>query len=167
MRVHQLATVLRAATADDVEAVAAVWADGWGGGHAGHVPAALHEHRRRADFRRLVPGRLGGTTVAVLDGRVAGFVTVHADEVEQLYVTAGTRGTGVAAALLGHGERTIGAAGFDVAWLAVVAGNARARRFYQRCGWRDGGPFDYAAEAGGGTLAVPVRRYEKPLERRT
>jgi GNAT superfamily N-acetyltransferase len=166
MHVHQSSPVFRPATADDVEAVAAVWAGGWGDGHAGHVPAALHAHRRPAHFRRLVPGRLGGTTVAVVDGRVAGFVTVHGDELEQLYVTAGARGTGVAAALLGDGERTIAAAGFDRAWLAVVAGNARARRFYERCGWRDGGPFSYAAEIGGGTLAVPARRYEKRLERR-
>jgi GNAT superfamily N-acetyltransferase len=161
MPIHQSSIVVRTATEGDVEAVAAVWADGWGDGHAGHVPAALHAHRRRADFRRLVPGRLAGTAVAVLDGRVAGFVTVHGDELEQLYVTAGARGTGVAAALLAHGERTIAAGGFARAWLAVVAGNTRARRFYERCGWHDGGPFAYAAEVDGGTFAVPARRYEK------
>ena len=54
---------------------------------------------------------------------------------------------------------------FDRAWLAVAAGNARARRFYERSGWRDAGAFDYAAEIAGGTIAVPCRRYERRLGR--
>jgi hypothetical protein len=49
---------------------------------------------------------------------------------------------------------------FAAGWLAVVAGNARARRFYERNGWRDAGAIDYAAEIRGGTLPVPCRRYE-------
>ena len=54
--------------------------------------------------------------------------------------------------------------GHDVAWLAVVAGNARARSFYERMGWRDEGGFDYeAAVEDGTTVSVPCRRYVKPL----
>ena len=52
---------------------------------------------------------------------------------------------------------------FSVAWLSVVEGNARARRFYERNGWRDVGAHDYRAEIRGGTIPVPCRRYEKPL----
>jgi hypothetical protein len=44
-----------------------------------------------------------------------------------------------------------------VAWLAVVPGNARARRFYERSGWADDGGFDYVA----GEITVPCRRYVK------
>ena len=47
--------------------------------------------------------------------------------------------------------------------LAVVPGNARARRFYERCGWADGGLFDYAAAVSGGTMDVPCHRYVKPV----
>ena len=54
---------------------------------------------------------------------------------------------------------------FDTAWLAVVAGNARARRFYEKSGWHDAGGFDYPAEIKGGTIPVPSRRYEKGLTR--
>ena len=121
-------------------------------------------HRRLEDFRERVPSRVAQTTVATVASRVVGFVTVHDDEVEQLYVAADARGGGAAAALMQHAERLI-AARFDVAWLAVVAGNARARRFYERSGWSDARGFDYAAQIPGGTMLVPSRRYEKRLAR--
>jgi GNAT superfamily N-acetyltransferase len=154
---------LRRALDADAEAIASLWHQGWADGHLGHVPEALLEHRRLEDFRRRVPPRLPLTTVAVLDGGVAGFVMVHEDEVEQLYVAAAARGRGVAAVLFRAAERTI-AARFEVAWLAVAEGNARARRFYEKSGWRDAGALDYAAEITGGTLAVPCRRYEKRVK---
>jgi GNAT superfamily N-acetyltransferase len=154
---------LRPATADDVEAIAAVWHGGWADGHLGNVPDALVPHRKLADFRRLVPSRLDLTTVATIGSRVVGFVTVHDDEIEQIYVDRSARGSGVAAALLDHGERTI-AARFALGWLAVVAGNARARSFYARQGWYDSGPIDYPAETAAGRIPVPSRRYEKRLE---
>ena len=154
---------LRPAAAGDTEAIASLWHQGWADGHLGHVPQALIEHRRREDFLRRVPPRLQATTVATRDGLLAGFVMLHGDEVEQLYVAAAARGGGVADVLMRHAERTI-AARSRVAWLAVAAGNARARRFYERSGWRDAGPIDYAAEVTGGTLVVPCRRYEKRLE---
>ncbi len=153
---------LRAAEAGDAEAIAMVWHDAWRDAHLGHVPEALLEHRRLVDFRERVPPRIPATTVAVLASRLVGFVTVHDDELEQIFVAAAARGGGAAQALLRHAERAI-AARFPVAWLAVVAGNARARRFYERNGWRDGGGFDYPAEIKGGTVLVPSRRYEKRL----
>ena len=80
-----------------------------------------------------MPARLATTTVAVDGPVVVGFVTVVDDEVEQLYVAPGARGGDVAAALLDHGEALVSMR-YDSAWLAVVAGNARARRFYARRG---------------------------------
>jgi len=44
---------------------------------------------------------------------------------------------------------------------AVVAGNSRARRFYERHGWHDAGAFVYAAEIAGTSFPVPSHRYEK------
>jgi ribosomal protein S18 acetylase RimI-like enzyme len=151
---------LRAASAGDVEDIAALWHSGWIDGHLGHVPEAFHPHRRLDDFRQRVPGRLARTTVATIDSRVVGFVTLHDDELEQIYVAAPARGGGVAAALLRHGEQAI-AARHDRAWLAVAVGNARARRFYTRQGWTDAASIDYEAEIAGGTLTVACRRYEK------
>lgn len=49
-------------------------------------------------------------------------------------------------------------------WLAVVPGNAHARRFYSRNGWHDAGPFIHQAWATDGPrIEVPVRRHEKEL----
>jgi GNAT superfamily N-acetyltransferase len=153
---------LRPATADDVEAIASVWHSAWMDGHLGHVPAALVSDRTLPSFRLRVPSRLDQTTVAVDAEGVIGFVTVHDDEIEQLFVAERARGTGVAAALLRHGEHRIGA-WFPTAWLAVVAGNARARAFYARQGWTDDGPIAYEAETSTGRAIVPSHRYEKRL----
>ena len=153
---------LRPATPDDTDAIAAVWHQGWRDGHLGPVPDSLLPHRRLIHFLDRVPPRIPQTTVATVASSVVGFVTVKGDEVEQVYVAAGSRGSEVASALLRHAEQVL-AARFDRAWLAVASGNARARRFYEKSGWRDGGPLDYAAEIPGGTLPVPCRRYEKQL----
>lgn len=153
---------LRAATADDIAAIATVWHDGWLDGHLGHVPAELHQHRRLTDFRRRIPTLLDMTTVATNASRLVGFVMVRDDEIEQLYVDERARGGGTAAALLRRGEELI-AAGFDRAWLAVVPGNTRARRFYARQGWRNTGPVDHPAPIAGGSISVEALRYEKRM----
>jgi len=80
-----------------------------------------------------------------------------------VYVAADHRGTGVAHILMAEAERKVRANGHRKAWLAVVAGNTRARAFYERAGWVDEGSFDYAAAAEGRTIAVPCRRYTKHL----
>jgi ribosomal protein S18 acetylase RimI-like enzyme len=97
--------------------------------------------------------------VATVDGEVAGFVMVVGDEVEQVYVSARHRGSGIAGTLLDEAERRVAAGGHATAWLAVAPGNARARRFYERQGWVDEGRFDYRADG----LAVPCHRYVKPV----
>ncbi|WP_300013564.1 GNAT family N-acetyltransferase [Pseudonocardia sp.] len=160
-----MTTSIRQAVPRDGEAIAALWHRGWRDGHLGHVPAALLPHRQAADFRARVPAQIPFTAVAAAGAEVIGFVTVRGDEVEQLYVAAPARGTGTAAALLSHGERVV-AATHGRAWLAVAGGNARARRFYERRGWSDAGPVDYAAAtAGGEAVLVPCRRYEKAVAR--
>ncbi len=155
--------MIRPATPDDFYSITTIWHQGWSDAHLGHVPEGLHEHRQFADFRARVPERAHDTTVATIDDRVVGFVMVHDDEVEQMYVAAEARGSGTATALLQHAEMTISGR-FALAWLAVAAGNARARRFYTRNGWYDAGEFDYAAwVVEGGNFIVPCHRYEKRL----
>ena len=154
---------LRRAGLPDAPAVAEIWWLGWQDGHLGFVPQALVDARTEESFRTRAAERVGDTTVAVVDGAVAGFVMVVGDEVEQVYVSSLHRGSGVAAALMDEAERQVRANGHGKAWLAVVAGNARARAFYERAGWSDEGPFDYAAAGEGGPIAVPCRRYTKLL----
>jgi GNAT superfamily N-acetyltransferase len=156
-------TYLRAATLPDIDEIATIWHDGWFDGHQGHVPDELIGHRTAAEFRRRIGDRIESAIVAVRhDAKLAGFVVVVNDEVEQLYVTATARGSGTAARLLAHGEQTIGRT-HAVAWLAVVSGNTRARRFYERRGWNETGPILNPAETSTGTMLVPALRYEKTL----
>jgi len=154
---------LRPAAVTDVDAVTDVWFAGWREAHVGHVPTALLAHRSPQSFRTRVPEILAATAVATVDDRVVGLVVTADDEIEQLYVASGHRGTGIAGALLQHGETVI-AGEYRRAFLAVVTGNTRARRFYERHGWHDAGPFEYHAwTTAGERLAVPCRRYEKAL----
>jgi GNAT superfamily N-acetyltransferase len=154
---------LRPAETADAEDIAEIWHLGWQDGHRGLVPHELVEVRTEASFRKRASERIPDATVAIVDAAVVGFVMVVDDEVEQVYVAAGHRGTGVARALMGEAERQVREGGHRKAWLAVVAGNGRARAFYERAGWVDEGPFDYAATGEGGTVAVPCRRYTKLL----
>jgi GNAT superfamily N-acetyltransferase len=153
---------LRPAVAGDAPAVAEIWLAGWRDGHLGHVPDALVRVRTPESFTARAAERVGDTTVAVTDDDVvAGFVMVVGDEVEQVYVSADHRGTGVAGVLLAEAVRRVGAGGHRLAWLAVATGNGRARRFYERCGWTDEGPFDYPAATEDGSTPVPCHRYTK------
>jgi ribosomal protein S18 acetylase RimI-like enzyme len=154
---------VRPATDTDVPAIARIWREGWPDGHEGHVPAELAAERTPASFDQRTLERISSTWVAEGAGAVAGFVVVVDAEVEQVYVDRSWRGGGVAERLLRHAEAVIGQGGRRTAWLAVVAGNTRARRFYTRLGWHDRGPFIYAAQTATGTVAVPAHRYERKV----
>lgn len=154
---------LRRATPADAPAVARIWYPGWCDAHLGNVSQQLIDARPRETFEPRALEHVEHTTVATVDGEVAGFVMVVGDEVEQVYVSADHRGSGVASALLSAAEQAVAAQGHSVAWLAVVAGNARARRFYERQGWTDEGLFDHQAPHPDGPIPVPAHRYTKPV----
>jgi putative acetyltransferase len=158
--------LLRPATADDVDAITALFHEGWHDVHPGRVPDGLTERRTREAFADRVSRRVAETdetTVAEIDGEVAGFMMVSGDEAEQVYVARAHRGSGVAGLLLSEAERQIAAGGFDVAWLAVVRGNERAQAFYAKQGWVDEGDFDYPVTALGEEFISPCRRFTKRL----
>jgi ribosomal protein S18 acetylase RimI-like enzyme len=154
---------LRAATRDDIPRIAEIWEPAWRDGHLGGVPDELVRIRTPENFLVRATAIQPQTTLAVLDGATVGFVAVAGDEIDQLFVEASARGHGIADLLLRAGEEQIAAAGHRAAWLAVVKTNARARRFYERNGWSDGGEFLYETDGGPGTLTVPCHRYEKRL----
>ncbi|KQZ83121.1 GCN5 family acetyltransferase [Microbacterium sp. Root166] len=151
---------IRPATPADTARIAEVWEGAWRDGHVGHIPDELLVHRRSESFISRSAAMIDRTRVAVVAGTIVGFVTLKVDEIEQLMVDAAARGTGVAPALLSDGARRLLAAGHEQPWLAVVTGNARARHFYEREGWRDAGHLDYQAPVEGGTVTVSCRRYE-------
>ena len=157
-------TEIRPAEPADMAAVADLWHEGWHDAHAGHVPDGLTAARTVAAFHERTPARVADTAVAVAaDGALEGFVMVVDDEVEQVFVARSARGGGLADRLLAEAERRVAAAGHAEAWLAVVAGNVRARRFYERQGWRDEGDLPYQVTAGGEVFVSPCRRYVTTL----
>ncbi|MGN6780696.1 MAG: GNAT family N-acetyltransferase [Marmoricola sp.] len=159
--------ILRAATADDVEAIAALFHQGWHDVHPGRVPDGLTQRRTPEAFLDRVSRRVAETdetTVAEVDGEVAGFVMVNDEgEAEQVYVARAHRGSGVSALLLTEAERQIAAAGHDVAFLVVVRGNDRAQAFYAKQGWVDEGDVDYPVTALGVDFISPCRKFTKRL----
>ncbi|HEY3528333.1 MAG TPA: GNAT family N-acetyltransferase [Nocardioides sp.] len=156
--------ILRPATTDDVESIADLFHRGWHDAHPGKVPDGLTERRTREAFGDRVARRVAETnetTVAEVDGAVAGFIMIDGDEVEQVYVDRAFRGSGVAAVLLTAAERQVAAGGHRLAWLAVVVGNDRAQAFYRRQGWVDEGDLPYPVTALGETFISPCRRFTK------
>ncbi|MFC6344929.1 GNAT family N-acetyltransferase, partial [Nocardioides hankookensis] len=118
--------MIRPARPDDMRAVADIWHRAWHTAHPGHVPEGLTAARTLEAFRSRTPSRVADTTVAEVDGEVAGFTMVADDEVEQVFVDPERHGSGIAAPLRAAAEQQVAAAGHDAAWLAVVVGNARA-----------------------------------------
>lgn len=154
---------LRDASPDDLDALAALWLDGWRDGHDGLLPPALARFRTYESFRARLAEGLSALRVA--DGPLApaGFCMIKGDELYQLYVSREARGTGVAAALLDDGEARIAASGVSCAWLACAIGNDRAARFYEKRGWRRAGIVTNELETPDGPFHLDIWRYEKPL----
>ncbi|MBV2355523.1 GNAT family N-acetyltransferase [Streptomyces sp. J2-1] len=156
-------------TVSDCAPVAALRVRGWRFAYRGLMPRAFldalepewHAERTR---ERLARGGDGVDLVAERDGRVVGWVswgpyrdgeaTTGDSELYALYAEPDCVGTGVGRTLLETVLRDWGGRGRMLLW--VVEGNTRARRFYERAGFRaDGAREPY--EAGG--VEVPEVRY--------
>ncbi|RWZ50982.1 N-acetyltransferase [Labedella phragmitis] len=143
--------VIRPLRAGDAEGVALVHVTSWRETYAGLVPEEMYDdaalERRRTWWGEIVEraeaGSLRWTTrVAALDGRIVGFATAgpSRDGVQQrplelamIYTLAEVHGRGIGDALL---DAVLGDA---PAQLWVAEENPRARRFYERHGFRWGG----------------------------
>ncbi len=155
----------RDARADEIDALAELWHEGWRDAHTGIVPVELARLRTLDNFRERLGGALVETRVVGPLGAPAGFTILKGDELYQLYVARTARGTGVAAVLMTDAEQRLGRRGVTTAWLACAIGNERAARFYERQGWRRAGVATNAAETSQGTFMLDVWRYEKALAR--
>lgn len=145
--------LLRPAQPDDALDVARVHVCSWQAAYRGLLPDAYLDQLRpedraqRYDFSNLDP-KAPYTIVAVEAATICGFATTSASrdpslpshgELCALYVDPAHWGSGYGIALVaaarGHLERL----GFHHALLWVLAGNARAERFYQNDGWTPDG----------------------------
>lgn len=161
----------RPATAGDLDAVAEVRVRSWQAAYRGIVPQAYLDAMSpaaEADRRR---GRFPtpGQHVAETGGRVVGWAVIgpyrdeHGDapapgcgEIGALYVLPQWWGRGVGRELMAYVLGDLRRQGLAPVLLWVLTANDRARRFYERAGFRcDGASHDF--ELAGATL--PEVRY--------
>jgi ribosomal protein S18 acetylase RimI-like enzyme len=154
---------VRAAQQAEIGELAKLWHEGWHEAHAQLVPPELTRLRTLESFSDRLLAALADVRVAGPPGKPVGFYILQGSELYQLYVSAQSRGSGVADALIADAERRLLESGSQTAWLACAIGNQRAARFYEKSGWRRVGTMVYEAETSEGTCRLEVWRYEKPL----
>jgi len=154
---------IRAATPEDVPALAAIWFAGWHKAHHDTLPADLRQHRTEASFAARLAAELHAVRVIDCEGQAKGFAILRGPEVYQFYIALDLVGTGAAQVLMKDAEAEIRAQGFDAAILNCADGNDRAARFYQKAGWRSTGLVDIEVDAGGRPFPIRARRFEKTL----
>jgi GNAT superfamily N-acetyltransferase len=111
--------------------------------------------------------RMWPPLAAEADGIVVGFVSVGASrdadadgELFAIYVDPNHWRTGIGRDLITAGEERLRELGHEEATLWVLAKNPRARRFYERVGWRHDGATRPIEIFG---IEVPEVRYRKDL----
>jgi ribosomal protein S18 acetylase RimI-like enzyme len=157
--------VLRPAAAADAAEIAALAArtfrDTFAGTHdAGRMAVYLAE----VFTPERIAAEIAAPTIAYLaawrDGRAVGYAKLalgeppacvggpRAVELERLYVEAALHGSGVAAALMTACLEEARRRDFETLWLGVWDRNPRARRFYEKWGFRTVGtkPFVFAGD---------------------
>ena len=151
---------------NEIDHLAKVWHEAWQDAHAAILPAELARDRTEENFRKRLETMLPHTRVVGPHGGALGFCVLKGDELYQLFVAAGARGTGVAAALIADGEARLRSSGVDVAWLACAIGNTRAAKFYEKHGWHLARTYTSHLETANGTFDLDAWRYEKRLHAR-
>jgi ribosomal protein S18 acetylase RimI-like enzyme len=167
---------IRRARPTDARAIAQVHVDTWQAAYRDLLPSklltALSVERRAAFWEsELKPTPAERMPwIAESNGEVVGFVSSgpsrDADaipatgEVYAIYVLPDCWDKGVGRDLLRHAEHDLLADGYSVASLWVLAGNVRARQFYERSGWS----VDATRTDEFGDVEVEEVRYRKRLE---
>jgi GNAT superfamily N-acetyltransferase len=145
---------IRRAVPADASVVAGIQVRGWQWGYRGILPdeflASLSVAERTAKWAaQLDPAYRPRTWLAQADGAPGAFVTCGpardddvsptTGEVYALYQEERASGSGVARLLMAHALDDLRTEGFESAVLWVLERNPRARRFYEKGGWRQDG----------------------------
>ncbi|MEU5612938.1 GNAT family N-acetyltransferase [Streptomyces sparsogenes] len=168
---------VREMTEADIDAVAAVRVRGWQAAYRGLIPQAHldgmsveQDACRRREFFSRGMGDVVNVVAETGTGEVVGWACFgpYRDrdlpsgdaELYALYVRPDLVGAGIGGLLLTESVARLSERGFPRLRLWVLAGNDRARRFYERAGFApDGGTEAYEAEG----VSVPEVRYAREL----
>jgi GNAT superfamily N-acetyltransferase len=156
----------RAAKLSEVSALARLWHRGWHDAHHAIMPAELARDRTLERFAQRLERSLEDVRVVGSIGAPSGFYMLRVDELYQLYVASEARGSGVAAVLITDAETLLASRGVLRAKLDCAIGNARAAKFYEKCGWLRTGTQVSRLETAAGHFELEIWRYEKELRRR-
>lgn len=156
---HELVNFDESKTAEVVE----LWFAGWYEAHSKIIPDQLIKLRTRESFRERLLKNTANTRIAISGGDVLGLCMLKDDELYQMYVSPKARGTGLAQALITDADNRFQLSGYKVAWLACAIGNDRAKRFYEKCGWRFAGVETVDLDTSEGAFSLDVWRFEKDL----
>jgi RimJ/RimL family protein N-acetyltransferase len=138
--------IVRVATARDAPAVTSAYVEAWRAGYQGLLADDELEAQARTrasyDWRDAI-ARTDRIVKVAEDEQIVGVVECeHAPPagrrpwLHRLYVVPSAWGTGAATALLDEALAAVNRSQYPTVWLSVVEAQARARRFYERQGWR-------------------------------
>lgn len=176
---------IRAQTADDILAVAALHVRAWQSGYAGMIPAevldaldpAVLAERRRQWFAH----EEFQTLLAVDGPEIVGFATFGpyrlqqnrtevdptVGEVNAIYLEPARIGAGVGRTLMAAALAELTRRGFREVRLWVLEENHRSRRFYEKAGFMEDGEratYDVTLPSSGETVPLPELRYTRKLD---
>lgn len=157
----------------DAPGLAALHVRAWQWAYRGLLPdpyldGLIQQVAQRESMWRHILGRGDAghpVWVALLGGRLAGFCSTapaqgdlpDTAELKTIYLEPDAVGSGVGAALIGRALTDLRARGARRAVLWVLDANVRARRFYERGGWRADGATRVEAFQGAPVLEVRYR----------
>lgn len=153
-----MSALVRKAVDGDAQAIASLHIKSWQSAYRRQLPDEFLDHlsnelERRTEFWRthISTAGLGRHEIwtAKVETRLNGFAALGpardadadaAAELYAMYVDPECWSQGVGRTLLAHSSERLAALGYSIAILWVLESNIRARRFYERAGWRaDGG----------------------------
>lgn len=145
-----MSLVIRKAMPSDAAAMADIHMRSWSAAYAAIIDEeaiALANAKRPELWRRILSGS-HDAYIALSDGVPAGLMSVHASrdadrpaagEIGGLYLAPEYFGRGIGAQMMQFGLAELRRSEFREVILWVLAGNARARKFYEKCGFRPDG----------------------------
>jgi GNAT superfamily N-acetyltransferase len=155
--------MIRRAQASDIPQVAALYHSVWHETQAPLMPPAEVTCRSVKSVVDRMTALLQSTLVTESRGNVVGFSAWQGGLLGQLFVAKSHRGTTIASNLLRTSELEMAKEGTAEAELRCVVGNERARRFYERMGWRHEGTIMMRVGGDHDQADVPFWRMTKVL----